>query len=67
MRAINFILLSICIILSARVPLSAQRQSAQDIDQIVNPDSVHAIESVLASDDMRGRGSFTPDIERAAD
>ncbi|PZP50279.1 MAG: aminopeptidase [Pseudopedobacter saltans] len=41
--------------------------SAQTIDQIINENSVKNILSVLASDDMRGRKSFTPDIDRAAD
>lgn len=41
--------------------------SAQDIDKIINPQAVESIEKVLSADDMRGRASFTPDIERAAD
>ena len=40
---------------------------AQSIDQIVTTEAVKETESVLASDDMRGRGSLTPDIDRAAD
>jgi hypothetical protein len=40
---------------------------AQDIDKIVNPAAVEKVESTLSSDAMRGRASFTPDIERAAD
>jgi Zn-dependent M28 family amino/carboxypeptidase len=47
--------------------LSCTRTSAQDIDKIINPQSVEGIEKVLSADDMRGRASFTPDIERAAD
>jgi hypothetical protein len=41
--------------------------SAQDIDAIINPSVVENIEKTLSSDDMRGRASFSPDIERAAD
>ena len=41
--------------------------SAQNIDVIINPSAVENIEKTLSSDDMRGRASFTPDIERAAD
>lgn len=41
--------------------------AAQVIGKIINPQAVESIEKVLASDDMRGRASFTPDIERAAD
>lgn len=36
---------------------------AQKIDSV----EVKKTESILASDDMRGRATFTPDIERAAD
>ncbi|HXB93071.1 MAG TPA: M20/M25/M40 family metallo-hydrolase [Puia sp.] len=47
--------------------LTGIRLSAQNIDTIINPSAVEEIEKKLASDDMRGRGSFTPDIDRAAD
>ncbi len=47
--------------------LTGVRLSAQNIDTIINPSAVEEIEKKLASDDMRGRGSFTPDIDRAAD
>ncbi|HTI07529.1 MAG TPA: M28 family peptidase [Puia sp.] len=47
--------------------LTAPHLRAQDIDKIVNPAAVERIEKVLSADDMRGRASFTPDIERAAD
>ena len=36
-------------------------------DDIINAKETQRIESVLASDDMRGRKAFTPDIDRAAD
>lgn len=41
--------------------------SAQSIDKIINAAEVERIEKVLSSDDMRGRKTFTPDIDRAAD
>lgn len=41
--------------------------SAQSIDNIINAAEVERIEKVLSADDMRGRKTFTPDIERAAD
>ncbi|QES90574.1 M28 family metallopeptidase [Rhizosphaericola mali] len=41
--------------------------NAQNIDKIINPTSVKSILSVLASDDMRGRKTFSPDIDRAAE
>ncbi len=40
---------------------------AQNIDEIINAKEVERIERTLSSDDMRGRRTFTPDIERAAD
>jgi Zn-dependent M28 family amino/carboxypeptidase len=39
----------------------------QNIDNIINSKEVNRIESVLASDEMRGRKTGTPDIDRAAD
>lgn len=39
----------------------------QSIDKIINTSEVERIEKILSSDDMRGRKTFTPDIERAAD
>ena len=41
--------------------------SAQNINQIINAVEVERIEKILASDDMKGRETFTPDIDRAAD
>lgn len=40
---------------------------AQNIDKIINAKEVARIESVLASDDMQGRATFTPSIDKAAD
>jgi Peptidase family M28 len=40
---------------------------AQNIDKIINAREVDRIENKLASDEMRGRKTFTPDIDRAAD
>src|SRR6266516_531991 len=37
------------------------------IDEIINAKEVERIEKVLSSDDMRGRKTFTPDIDKAAD
>src|SRR5689334_8522078 len=39
----------------------------QKIDDIINAKEVERIEKTLASDEMRGRRAFTPDIDRAAD
>jgi Zn-dependent M28 family amino/carboxypeptidase len=39
---------------------------AQNIDAIINVKEVERIERTLAADDMRGRKTFSPDIDRAA-
>ena len=39
---------------------------AQDINTIINAKEVERIETVLSSDAMRGRKTFSPDIERAS-
>jgi hypothetical protein len=46
---------------------AAQFASAQSIDKIINAAEVERIERTLSSDEMRGRKTFTPDIDRAAD
>jgi hypothetical protein len=40
---------------------------SQTIDKIINAKEVSRIETVLASDNMEGRKTFTPSIDRAAD
>lgn len=40
---------------------------AQQIEVLINAKEVERIEKTLSSDDMRGRKTFTPDIDRAAD
>jgi Zn-dependent M28 family amino/carboxypeptidase len=47
--------------------LASIRLSAQSPDTVFNASAVEAVEQSLASDAMRGRAVFTPDIERAAD
>ena len=39
---------------------------AQDVNKLIKQEDVKRIISTLASDDMRGRETFTPDIEKAA-
>jgi hypothetical protein len=39
--------------------------SGQRLDYIINAEEVERIEKVLASDEMRGRRVFTPEIEKA--
>jgi Peptidase family M28 len=40
---------------------------AQNIDAIINAKEVERIEKTLAADDMRGRKTFSPEIDKAAD
>ena len=40
---------------------------AQDLDAVVNAKEVERIEKIISSDDMQGRASFSPGIEKAAD
>lgn len=57
----SFLLLTSC-------KSSGQAQQSTGIgDDIINVKEVERIEKVLASDDMRGRRAFTPDIDKAAD
>jgi hypothetical protein len=39
----------------------------QNIDQIINVAEVERIEKILSADDMQGRKTFTPGIDKAAD
>src|ERR1700761_8685482 len=39
---------------------------AQDVNKLIKQEDVTRVISTLASDDMRGRETFTPDIEKAA-
>src|ERR1700754_2835356 len=47
--------------------LSAARLTAQDLDQTITPAAVEKIERTLSADDMQGRATFKPGIEKAAD
>ncbi len=40
--------------------------SAQNIDQVINAKEVERIERILSSDEMEGRRTFTPGIDKAA-
>jgi putative aminopeptidase FrvX len=54
------------IILRALVLCSPFMMQAQSIDEIINTKDVTHIESVLSSDDMQGRRTFTPGIDKAS-
>ncbi len=40
---------------------------AQQVDKIINATEVERIEKILSADDMQGRKTFTPGIDKAAD
>jgi hypothetical protein len=40
---------------------------AQEIDKIINPAEVERIERILAADEMQGRKTFSPGIDKAAE
>jgi hypothetical protein len=40
---------------------------AQNIDKIINANEAEKIEKILSADDMQGRKTFTPSIDKAAD
>lgn len=47
--------------------LTQKATFSQSIDKIINAAEVERIERTLASDEMRGRKVFSPDIDKAAD
>ncbi|MFT3826830.1 MAG: M28 family peptidase [Chitinophagaceae bacterium] len=47
--------------------LAAKKSFLQDINSIINAQEVERIERVLSSDEMQGRRTFTPGIDKAAD
>jgi hypothetical protein len=42
-------------------------QAQKNLDKIINVSEVERIEKVLASDEMRGRKTYSPEIDKAAD
>lgn len=61
LSAASFLLLATC-----KTPEKVQTVTG-DMNAIINTKEVERIEGILASDDMRGRKAFTPDIDKAAD
>ena len=57
MKKISLLLVSFCVAYSLQ---------AQSIDKIIKREEVLRIESMLASDEMQGRRTFTPGIDKAA-
>jgi hypothetical protein len=54
------------VLLSLLICLTAGGLSAQDINKIITKDYVDHLIKTLSSDDMQGRATFTPGIDRAA-
>ena len=54
------------VIVSATALCCMYFSHAQSIDKIINPKAVKRIEKKLSSDDMQGRRTFTPGIEKAS-
>lgn len=55
------------IILSITAGCISLLSFAQKIDKIINAEEVGRIEKILSADDMQGRKTFTPGIDKAAD
>ncbi len=55
------------LVLTSFILSACSHLPAQDIDKIINPAEVEKIEKILSADDMQGRASFSPGIEKAAD
>lgn len=58
---------SFLLIISCGTTENAASAPVPVIDKVINVKEVERIEKALASDAMRGRRAFTPDIDRAAD
>jgi hypothetical protein len=54
------------ILLTLLIGLTIGGASAQDIDKIITTEYVDRLIKTLSSDDMQGRGTFTPGIDKAA-
>ncbi|HVW61153.1 MAG TPA: M28 family peptidase [Puia sp.] len=54
------------VLLTSLILAAVSSVPAQNLDAIINPSAVENIEKVLSSDAMRGRRTFSPDIDRAA-
>ena len=57
MKKINILLVGLVLVTSVQ---------AQKLDKLIKEKEVRRIETILAADDMQGRRTFTPGIEKAA-
>lgn len=53
--------------LASALVLTGLSATSQNIDKIINATEVERIEKILSADDMQGRKTFTPGIDKAAD
>ena len=57
MKKINILVAGLLLVFNAQ---------AQNVDKLIKEKEVRRIETILAADDMQGRRTFTPGIEKAA-
>ena len=57
MKKINMLVFVLLLVVSAQ---------AQNVDKLIKEKEVRRIETILAADDMQGRRTFTPGIEKAS-
>jgi len=57
MKKINILVVGLLLAFSAQ---------SQNIDKLIKEKEVRRIETILSADDMQGRRTFTPGIEKAA-
>ena len=57
MKKINILVVGLLLVFNAQ---------SQNIDKLIKEKEVRRIETILAADDMQGRRTFTPGIEKAA-
>ena len=55
------------LLFSSALVLCGFAAASQNIDKIINAIEVERIEKILSADDMQGRKTFTPGIDKAAD
>jgi hypothetical protein len=55
------------LLFSSALLMCSLTAAAQNIDKVINAAEVERIEKILSADDMQGRKTFTPGIDKAAD
>ena len=55
------------LLFSSALLMSGLTAASQNIDKVINAAEVERIEKILSADDMQGRKTFTPGIDKAAD